>query len=179
MKLVASLVTIAALTSAAAADGVATGDDTAASTRAKSYVSLGATAGLEWIGSYRAAQIEVGRRISPRWWAHGSLSLGLGQDAPMSTPGRYLSVRGGLEARLPLTFTHDVVRVVGGLDVGYRTLTTTDPYRDEPTVEDGVVLVPHVGLDIGTTIRFRPGIDMTLQGGISGVGASAALAYQW
>lgn len=180
MKLLTSLVTLAALTSVAAAeDGVVTGDSAAPSARATTYVSLGATTGLEWIGTYQAAQLEAGRRISPMWWVHGSFALGRGQDAPMSTPGPYLNVRGGLEARIPLAFTHDLVRVVAGADLGYRTLTTTDPYRDQATVEDGVILVPRIGLDIGTSIRFRPGIDVTLQDGLMGAGASVAVAVQW
>jgi|GEM_PF-6267471 len=116
-------------------------------------------------------------------WLHGMIAKGTaaGVDEP-NHGGNYAAGRIGVAERGCLI---DALCAVAGVDVGYRHVAYMAEY-DSANIS-GVVVVPRIGLDVGTPhLRFRPGIEGIVDGsnhntvfGFDGLDLTAAIAYRW
>lgn len=145
-----------------------------------SYVQGGVTAGDDDIvGLYGGFTLEGGVRLgdSPLW-AHAMMITGKGNGIDeLVYDSSMLQLRGGIEARGCVV---SAACAVIGVDAGFRHETLMAEY-DNRRASDAIV-APRVGLDIGTRhFRFRPGLEMQLDRTkwLAGIGATAAVAYQW
>ncbi|HEY0480858.1 MAG TPA: hypothetical protein VGD37_25260 [Kofleriaceae bacterium] len=149
----------------------------------RAYVELGAAAvgGTEL---YAAVSIESGYRPGPYGlWLHAVFQQGNiagpfasqeGSDDAITSSG-HLAVRVGIDKRICLE--GHVWCAIAGVDAGY--LHQYAISRANPKDLRGPVVVPHLGLDFGGHVRFRPGIEANVAHGVETVGLTAAIAYLW
>ena len=153
----------------------------------ESYVSAGATIGadgkLDWL--YSGVTVDAGYQLSTTWWLHGGLGVvgrtgygAINQQITLITPSAdSYEGRVGPEAHL-CTSDGDWCAITG-IDLGYRTSEL-----------HGLVVAPHVGLDVGgSKLRFRPSVVLEVGGPVDssegpslpdvGLGFTGAVAYQW
>ena len=143
------------------------------------YLQTGVTAGGDdVVGLYAAYTLEAGYHLNDSpFWAHAMLITGKGGGVDEPVYDSYMvQFRGGIEARGCLI---SAACAVAGVDAGLRHEMLMAEY-DNRRATDAVV-VPRIGLDLGTRhFRLRPGLEMQLdRTGWAGVGATAAIAYQW
>jgi hypothetical protein len=143
------------------------------------YIQSGLTAGGDDIvGLYAGYTLEGGYRLNDSpLWVHAMMIAGKGAGVDEPVYNSYLwQLRGGIEARGCLI---PAACAVAGVDAGLRHEMLMAEY-DNRRATDAIV-APRIGLDIGTRhFRLRPGLEMQLdRTGWAGVGATAAVAYQW
>lgn len=154
------------------------------------YLAAGASFGAEdaadWVAG--GAAITAGYRLTDTLWVRGRVDtearMGYGavnQSITLVSPERaHVDVLVGLETR---RCASPGLCLVAGSDGGYRSA--------DSKYGAGVEFVPRIGLDVGGDhLRFRPALETTIawigdfdhEVGILpslGIGASAAIAYQW
>lgn len=153
----------------------------AISREATTYVQLGGAVGADWAAIYTAATVEGGVRLAhSAVWLHGQVAAGAADEGwGRSGHGTYRSLRAGVEARGAFPGTHDLVRIYGGLDVGYDSVGFSDTMGESA---GRTVAVVRTGLDVGgANLRFRPGFELmpSASDTVGGLALTAALAYQW
>ena len=123
--------------------------------------------------------LEGGHRLTRDLWLHGMLERGTagGVDEP-NYGGEYDAARIGIEARECVG--GGVICAVAGVDAGVRHVDYMAEY--DTTNQTGAVLVPRVGLDLGSRhLRFRPGLEknVLVKDQDAGIALTGAVAYQW
>jgi hypothetical protein len=152
-----------------------------------SYVSAGTTLGidgkLDWL--YSGVTIDAGTKLSPAWWLHAAVGVvgrtgygAINQSITLITPSAD-AYEGRVGPEAHLCTSNGTWCAITGADLGYRTNRL-----------HGLVVAPHVGLDVGgSNFRFRPSVVLEVGGPVDtdegppipdvGLGFTAAVAYQW
>jgi hypothetical protein len=150
------------------------------------YVGASLDGGTLFNGTtYGAVTVDGGHRLADGpLWLRGAVSGG-GSSPLLSfdrvSHGRYLAVRAGAELRT----AGPTVRLVGGLDVGYRYLSYLETDRmfqtSRQTRSSAADVVPRVGLDIGRGAwRIRPTMEVSFDTeGNAGLALTIGLGHQF
>lgn len=146
-------------------------------TTSQTYVSALTSASVDQFIAFDAGA-EVGTRLAPAWWGHGSLRVGQAGDAEGS--GGHFELRAGAEHQR-CSASGAVCRLVG-LDVGFQASTWEKENMHEK--HNGPLIAPRLGLDLGGDhLRLRLAIEARAYvsaagGAVPGLGLSAGLAYR-
>lgn len=188
--LIASLV--AATATAAHADPLSVSktatDASAPSTYVQGGAMIGGNDGYVTVGG----SAELGARVTPFLWLHGSVTGGLA-DAGLFTvgSGSMLQVRAGADV---MSCGHSgVVCAYVGADAGFQhtqfsgyqtSLWSGDTSSGNMSIDDStsrMIGVARVGLDIGGThLRWRPGLEVAVAGdGVNGANITQSIAYRF
>jgi len=147
----------------------------------RSYFQLGAFLGLDTTSAraaYGAATVEGGYRLLDLpLWIRGLLARGsVAQVYEMPESNSYLEARVGIEVRG--CEPRRIVCLFAGIDGGVRReRLLNDGQQLEGTFN---VIVPRVGLDVGTDhLRLRPALEIAMGTDGAGGGLALAAAYVW
>jgi hypothetical protein len=142
------------------------------------YLEPGLAIGVTQVGVYGAVRLDGGYRIgdSPLW-IHGRLGQGsMAQIDGGAMDSSFTELRIGLEARGCVL--DGIACLVGGADGGYRheMLMASQEHDDVQLA----VAIARLGLDVGTRhLRFRPGVETSVNRDGLGLGVTAGIAYTW
>jgi hypothetical protein len=180
MKLLIVLASLVATTAAAHADPTG---------YVETDVMLGGASPV--IGPNMLGSVAGGRQLAPGVWAHGQLTAGPAADDQGS--GKNLQARAGVEGHACVQSA--ILCGVMGADLGVQHGTWTRQDGMESEQLTALVIVPHVGLDVGgRNLRARLGLELdeallgrhqtsyaptTDVSGTIGVELAAGVAYQW
>lgn len=114
-------------------------------------------------------------------WVHVGIAKGVLSGFLDGGQGTMQETRAGAEARGCML--HGAACAEAGVDLGYEDVHFEDPANPSllmPTDDARAIVVPRVGLDLGGTVRVRPGFEVALadHGGFD-VDATLAVAYLW
>jgi len=188
------LASLLAATSVAHADPLAVAAHASDSAAPTTYVQGGLMLGGAEHYSTGAFSAEVGKRLVPHLWVHGSVADGFA-DLPGATgSGSIRQVRAGADA-MTCTGSGVYCAYLGG-DAGYQRtqfsgywnkfwpdtgVDYTMPVNKRVGGREGMIGVARAGLDIGGKhVRWRPGIEASFAGdGLDGVNITQSLAYRF
>jgi len=149
----------------------------------KAYVAFGAVAGIG-VDFYDAVSLEVGYRPGRYGlWLHAVIQVGdirhlfpsqEGSEEEITDSG-HKTFRLGIDKRACLG--GDVWCVIAGVDVGY--LHQYAISQSNPQDVRGPAVAPHLGLDLGGSLRFRPGIEASFAPGGETIALTAAIAIMF